>query len=587
MRQAALRHLAAARDGRASVVREGGLSACASALSRHAGCAAVRLHGTRLLAALAPADNHYFYDPDPPLWTLQHMSALVTGAADACEALIRAAAALTADTDVALYGCHILQYTTLLLKDDNVSAAVVQMIPAGITMAVGALEAHPGDRALARTACSALEGFVNYKRYAFAPAGVRAGGVHALLQALRVHGAEERVALPTVRALSCITITGSQRFAPAVAAAGGVELVVAALSTHAFVTHDDSFIFNACSLLSDVVECEGGRLTATVLASGAVEAVVRTLTLRPGMSGRSASQCMETLSSLALPRAPGGAEAVFDAGGDSAIVAAMAADPANAKVAAAGCNALNNLSAAWLSLYTPMVVQHGGLVAVVAAMRAHPTHFSVVNGGVGTLRGISFLFSSMVVSHGGVELVVRALLDPPPPDAKSKSIILENGCATLANIAGWTHVAGGEAAPAMVRAGAVRALRAAMAAGASDPAVAETACNALGGLAAWSGGSLVPAVASEGGVGAIIGAVEAHIGAPKVCALGLRAAAAIAAGGPQWLQAVSDAGAAAVAERARRTHPGDERVLGSCDALQAVLRQPGEGAGAGGGGGPA
>ena len=82
-------------------------------------------------------------------------------------------------------------------------------------------------------------------------------------------------------------------------------------------------------------------------------------------------------------------QAVVDAGGVAAVVAAMGRHPADAEVLRRGCGALQNLAYGDVARMQA-VVDAGGVAAVRAAMRRHARDAKVQRWGRGTLRNLAY-----------------------------------------------------------------------------------------------------------------------------------------------------------------------------------------------------
>lgn len=111
------------------------------------------------------------------------------------------------------------------------------------------------------------------------------------------------------------------------------------------------------------------------------------------------------------------AQALVEAGGVGAIVAALRAFPSDAGVLQAGCSALSGISQGG-DACAQTVVAAGGAVEVVAALRAHPTDLGVQREGCRALQriaasGNAACCAQAVAEAGGAVAAVASLLAHP------------------------------------------------------------------------------------------------------------------------------------------------------------------------------
>ncbi|EOD18793.1 hypothetical protein EMIHUDRAFT_209374 [Emiliania huxleyi CCMP1516] len=294
---------------------------------------------------------------------------------------------------------------------------------------------------------------------------------------------------------------GSGACKQAVVEAGGLAAVVAAMGGHAT---DVVVQTLGCDVVGGVLATYNEAREQAVVDAGGLAAVVA------AMGRHATDEEVQRAGCFALRNMAAGRDArkqaVVDAGGPAAVVAAMGRHATDEEVQRAGCFALRNMAAgcyarkqAVMDACKRAVVDAGGATAVVAAMGRHAADVELQRAGCGALEtmGMAYFgcdaFQQAVVDAGGLAAVVAAM-GRHAADAK----LQRAGCGALQNMA-----AGRDARrQAVVDAGGATAVVAAMGGHAADMELQRAGCDALYNMAEDSDAGK-QAVLGAGGLAAL------------------------------------------------------------------------------------
>jgi hypothetical protein len=315
--------------------------------------------------------------------------------------------------DVAEWGCTALSKLGVRPEDKQ------RALDAGAYAAiVSAMRTHDSDAAVAHWGCRALA-LLTANFVAGKQAATDVAAPFAVMKALQTHENVPDVALYGCWALGVLTgvVAGAQMAADL----GAPVAIVSAMRTHGLDLPD--VLFKGIIALNNIASQSPDRGAAATVAAGAPAAIVKAMRLHL-QHGDVIEKGCNALRQFAGFRA--GKHAVFNAGGIAALTTALTALALNAKVAYAGCGALDALFAErWNSTPAERAMLDAAHVhvpvaaAAAAALSAHSDVAQVVKSACAVLAFVTVSEAGRLsaIAGGAPAALVAAIRAPDATEA--------------------------------------------------------------------------------------------------------------------------------------------------------------------------
>mmetsp|Transcript_65616 Transcript_65616/g.181170 ORF Transcript_65616/g.181170 Transcript_65616/m.181170 type:complete len:533 (-) Transcript_65616:124-1722(-) len=267
-------------------------------------------------------------------------------------------------------------------------------------------------------------------------------------------------------------------------------------------------------------------------------------------------------------RSDRGREAVVDAGGVEALVAAMKAHQGDTKVQEQCCGTLGNIAAGEAPECQDTIVEAGAIKQLVEAMNRNQDSPNVQEGAMRTMANVAVGQASRkddVIGAGALEAIVRAM-----DKHKARAEVVEAGARVLATVAFGSDKRKDD----VIAMGGTAAVVHAMKAHVDNEDVQESGCICLVDLSA-GGGSRTESVFTAGGVDCIVAALETHPDHEQVQEYGLLALWNVA-GERDHTKALEHEGARRCAQQALDRHADVPQVKKNAKALVKRLDRAGK-----------